>query len=549
MKKFIMSNLLLLLIVALAAIFRFWGLATTPPSMYWDEVSQGYNTYSILTTGHDEHNEFMPIARFIAFGDYKAPVYIYLDVPFMAILGKNTLAVRFPSALLGTLTVFVAYGLVMEMFSEYKKKKTLALSTAFLLSISPWHVQLSRAAYEGNIATFFTVLGIYLFFLAKNRNYYWLFASAVSFVFGFYAFTAHRIFIPLLVIVLALFYFKEVFSQKRLIITIGSVVVAILLLLPFLLYLRTPESRLRFNEVNIFTDSSIVDQSNQWTKEDNNSKLAHVLHNRRILFTFSYLKHYFDFFNPDYLFFTGDINPRFSMRDSGELYLWELPLLLIGAYFLIKYRKKESAFVFVWFLLAPVAAATARETPHALRSETYIPTYEMIAAFGVVAGLAFVESIKKAYKNAIYAVAGLIVLATVVTGVHNYFSHFPKLYSYDWQYGYQQAVEYTQSVASKYDSIAFTQTYGRPYIYVLFYGNISPQTYWKEGNVKRDVFGFYNVLGVGKYQFRDQLVEPVDAGRKVLYVGDPKQIPSNLKVLKTIDFLNGEPAFVIATNS
>ncbi|MDE2589133.1 MAG: phospholipid carrier-dependent glycosyltransferase, partial [Patescibacteria group bacterium] len=214
MKKFIMSNLLLLLIVALAAIFRFWGLATTPPSMYWDEVSQGYNTYSILTTGHDEHNEFMPIARFIAFGDYKAPVYIYLDVPFMAILGKNTLAVRFPSALLGTLTVFVAYGLVMEMFAEYKKKKTLALSTAFLLSISPWHVQLSRAAYEGNIATFFTVLGIYLFFLAKNRNYYWLFASAVSFVFGFYAFTAHRIFIPLLVIVLALFYFKEVFSQK-----------------------------------------------------------------------------------------------------------------------------------------------------------------------------------------------------------------------------------------------------------------------------------------------------------------------------------------------
>ena len=549
MKKFFASNALLLFIVLLAALFRFWGLATTPPSMYWDEVSQGYNTYSILTTAHDEHDEFLPIARFIAFGDYKAPVYIYLDVPFMAVLGKNTLGVRFPSALFGTLTVLAAYGLVMEMFAAHKKKKTLALSTAFLLAISPWHVQLSRAAYEGNIATFFTVLAIYLFFLAKNKNFLWLFASAVSFVLGFYAFNAHRIFIPLLVVALAIFYFKEVFSKKRLMITFGSVVLAIVLLLPFIIYLRTPESRLRFNEVNIFTDSSVVDQSNQWTKEDNNSKLAHVLHNRRVLFTFSYLKHYFDFFNPNYLFFTGDINPRFSLRDSGELYLWELPLLLLGAYFLIKYKRKEAGFLFVWFLLAPVAAATARETPHALRSETYIPTYEMIAAFGVVAGLSFMQRWKMLYKKAAYTVAGLIVVVAVATTVHNYFAHFPKLYSYDWQYGYQQAVQYTQQVASKYDTIAFTQTYGRPYIYVLFYGDISPQTYWKEGKVSRDAFGFYNVAGVGKYQFRDLLVQPTDTGKKVLYVGDPKQIPSSFKILKTIDFLNGEPAFVIATNS
>src|SRR5579859_514571 len=132
MKKFLKSNLLLVFIICLAALFRFWGISTTPPSMYWDEVSQGYNTYSILTTGRDEHNEFLPIARFIAFGDYKAPVYIYLDVPFMAILGKNTLGVRFPSALFGTFTILAAYGLVIEMFSQYKKKKTLALSTAFL---------------------------------------------------------------------------------------------------------------------------------------------------------------------------------------------------------------------------------------------------------------------------------------------------------------------------------------------------------------------------------------------------------------------------------
>ena len=72
---------ILLGIVLLAGFLRFWQLASLPPSLYWDEVSQGYNAYSILTTGKDEHQEFLPLARFQAFGDYKAPVNIYLTVP------------------------------------------------------------------------------------------------------------------------------------------------------------------------------------------------------------------------------------------------------------------------------------------------------------------------------------------------------------------------------------------------------------------------------------------------------------------------------------
>jgi hypothetical protein len=53
---------------------------------------------------------------------------------------------------------------------------------------------------------------------------------------------------------------------------------------------------------------------------------------------------------------------------------------------------------------------------------------------------------------------------------------------------------------------------------------------------------------LGKYQFRNTLIQPSDAGKRVLYVGDPTQIPSSLKILKTINFLNNETAFVIATN-
>ena len=111
-----MKKLVLIAIILLAAILRFYKLAEVPPSLYWDEASLGYNAYSILKTGHDEHGVFLPITNFAAFGDYKPPGYVYMTVPSIALLGLSELAVRFPSALFGTLTVFLTYLIAKKLF-------------------------------------------------------------------------------------------------------------------------------------------------------------------------------------------------------------------------------------------------------------------------------------------------------------------------------------------------------------------------------------------------------------------------------------------------
>ena len=81
-------------------------MADTPHDLYVDEVSIGYNAYSILKTGKDEHGQSFPI--FLkAFEEYKLPVYIYLTTVSEAIFGKTPFAVRFPSALFGTLSVAI----------------------------------------------------------------------------------------------------------------------------------------------------------------------------------------------------------------------------------------------------------------------------------------------------------------------------------------------------------------------------------------------------------------------------------------------------------
>src|SRR3989338_992125 len=117
------KKLTIWLIIIFGAVLRLWGLGGNPPGLYWDEVSLGWNAYSILKTGLDEHGRFLPIDTFFAFGDYKPPLYIYAVVPSIWIFGLNEFAVRFPSALAGTLLIVVTYLITKELLEIRNKNQ------------------------------------------------------------------------------------------------------------------------------------------------------------------------------------------------------------------------------------------------------------------------------------------------------------------------------------------------------------------------------------------------------------------------------------------
>src|SRR3989338_6436258 len=129
----------ILIILALAAFLRLYRLTDFPPGLYSDEASYGYNAYSILTTGRDEWGKFLPLT-IQSFGDYKPPMTAYLTIPSIAVFGLNEFAVRFPSALIGILSILLIYLLTKEIF----KSRSIALLVAALLAISPWHIHFSR---------------------------------------------------------------------------------------------------------------------------------------------------------------------------------------------------------------------------------------------------------------------------------------------------------------------------------------------------------------------------------------------------------------------
>jgi hypothetical protein len=59
-----------IIIFVIATFFRFYQLGNLPSSLNWDEISHGYNAYSILKTGHDQWGQSWPIFNFRAYGDY-----------------------------------------------------------------------------------------------------------------------------------------------------------------------------------------------------------------------------------------------------------------------------------------------------------------------------------------------------------------------------------------------------------------------------------------------------------------------------------------------
>ncbi|MBI2008486.1 hypothetical protein HYS82_02410, partial [Candidatus Amesbacteria bacterium] len=141
-----LKYLFLILISGFALRIAF--ISDFPPSLNWDEVSLGYNAYSLLKTGRDEWGIALPTI-FRAFGDFKLPGYIYADVPFVSVLGLNPLSVRLPSIIAGTLLIILIYLLSRKLSAP-------PLLASLLAAISPWSLFLSRVAVEAN-------LGIFLF--------------------------------------------------------------------------------------------------------------------------------------------------------------------------------------------------------------------------------------------------------------------------------------------------------------------------------------------------------------------------------------------------
>ncbi len=489
MKKY----LPIILVIILAAALRFYQLGENPPSLYWEEAALGYDAYSILTTGKDFHGHPWPLVAFESFGDWKPSLYFYSAVPSVAIFGLTPLAVRFPSALFGTLTVLLVYWLI--------KDRRVGLAAAAFLAISPWHLQLSRAGFEANLGLFLVVLG-----------WFWSPALALS----MYAYHANRLLAPLLFILFA--------ASGRIKKFWSSGLVFLLLALPLLLQFNSPVIRQRLAETSALTDLAPILKSNQLIAADGSTWWAKLLHHRFWQYKDIITDHYLDHFDFDFLFLKGDVNPRHSIQTAGGLFLIQLPLIIFGL--------RRHWPLLTWLLLAPLPAALTVATPHALRSLAMLIPLTIFSAYGLVRLKRF------------WSVIGVILALEFGHYLISYYRDYPKNYSHQWQSGYKQMIDAVKSRQDQYQQIYITRELGRPSMYYWFYSQTDPRlVQLVNDQVKKDQ-GEY--LEFGKIKFGrvpDNLPD-----NSLAVFGPTEPMPAAARLVEEIYDLGGNLAFRIYEN-
>jgi len=288
MLKKLLKYKFLIAIVVLASILRFYNLTEVPPSLNWDEVSHGYNAYSILKTGRDEWGVFLPII-FRVFGDYKLPIYIYSTAFSVAMFGLNAFAVRFPSVLAGIATVILTYFLTYELIGKRKISKTvgekeartISLLASLLVTVEPWSFFLSRGAFEANMALMFIIAGVYLFLKGLDNGKLFIF-SALSFGFSVWTYNSARIFVPVIIIFLTLLYKKPLkifFDKDRKKIFLSSIVL-LMFLIPMFWQLAGGAGQARYGKVSILDQGAIAEINDSRNNSDFKPFVARMIHNK-----------------------------------------------------------------------------------------------------------------------------------------------------------------------------------------------------------------------------------------------------------------------------
>lgn len=539
----------LVLVALFAFLIRIIWLDRIPPALYTDEANQGYNAYSILQTGKDEHGEFLPVS-FRSFGDWKPPLSTYLTVPFVYLFGLSEVAVRLPSVLLGTGTIILAFFLLFELLKEQRQKTKISLLASFYLAISPWHILQSRTSMLVVVALFFLMVGVY-FFLKGLENKKLLLLSAVGWVLSIYSYYGMRLIVPLLLLALIIYARKKInLRQKE---AILSLFLGFLLLLPLILsFLKEPDVVLgRAKTVSVFFDQGINLRKWELATQDGinaSTLLTRFYHNNLYMYGRDITRRFLSHFEGKYLLSKGDQSPPFQIPSMGILYIPDIFFIVVGLIWIFKNRFERRYLILIWLIISVLPAAFTFVTPASNR------TFNNVLAYGLLVAVGLSYIIPGLIRNSKFIFA--IITSTIYAFsfayfMHNYFVVLPKDHADWWNYGWRQVVDYVSQNEYKYENIIVSDEFGMPYIYFLFYKNFPPAIFQQTAirPYVADRFGFEHVEGFDKYlfpnEFEWQFTKKNNLQKNTLYVVPARQTEDDPDYIKAIYYPNGSLAFKI----
>lgn len=172
-------------------------------------------------------------------------------------------------------------------------------------------------------------------------------------------------------------------------------------------------------------------------------------------------------------------------------------------------------------------------------------------------GAAFLfGALKKRWK----ILAILIYLAIILTSLYKYWSVYSgtylRNYSWAWQYGYKEVVDFAKENYDDYDKIIVTKKYGEPHEFFLYYLKYDPDSFVNNPDLIRffqsDWFWvdrFDKFYFVNDWQVKDLVLESggeIDCkNSNCLLITSPGNSPVGFDKVEEVDFSDGKKAFEI----
>jgi 4-amino-4-deoxy-L-arabinose transferase-like glycosyltransferase len=338
---------LLLAIVALGAVVRFWDLDSLPYGTWYDEAENGLVALRIL-----EEPNYLPMyePRVNSAGHY-----LLLLAGSLRLLGRSTEALRAVSALLGTASVAAGYLLGRELFG-----RRWGLVLAFLVAVSRWDINFSRIGMY-NVATPLLELTALAFLLRGLRGRRWASFALSGLAVGLGA-VFYTGFLPFLLVLLA-FLLHTAIAERR--VLRGSRSGLLILLLAFFL---TVPPVVRYAVANPEEFSERAQKTSVFTGKTRQEALLAVRE--------SAVKHLL-MFN-----YEGDRYGRHNLSHEPMLDPVSGALMMLGlAVCLRRWRRPRSLLLVLWLLLLllPGVLSLEWEAPHALRTIGSLPAAYLLA--------------------------------------------------------------------------------------------------------------------------------------------------------------------------
>jgi 4-amino-4-deoxy-L-arabinose transferase-like glycosyltransferase len=349
--------------------------------------------------------------------------------PFVGILGPSAFSGRILNVLLGVGDIFLIFLLSQKFF----RKKSISLVAAFILAVSPWHLLITRSAYDVPVALFFYLLAIAIFiYKAEKGNILW---SVPAFLLAFYSYHATKIFFLLFIPLLILTYKDELLKRKKelYLFTVCALVIFASFLASMKINGEKRQESFFWNQ-STYVEKAVDRVVFERNKSDGPVLAKKIFSNKAIFYARDMGVNYLSAYSPENLFLRGDYS-RITDYTSYYLPLFqplEIIFLLLGFIFLFKINKKTAIFIVASILIAPLPGVLVDpgDRSFIFRGVMLLPFFTLVISGGVIFALDMAKKMR--FKKVILLLFVLLYSFLVVRSLYIYFFQFSTVGAESW---------------------------------------------------------------------------------------------------------------------